>query len=202
MNTIINLISGGLIGSLTSLVQTWIKAKEKVSDQEFELKKIKAQSDADIAEINARIKIEETITEREIQVKELDADVQESVGRNGLIEATTGDRISEKVLLKMMSDTTFVGKYIMRPLIYTHLLVMDFMRGIIRPGTTATSLAFTAFVFIQAWALYCTMETVTPDQLMKMVIAPVIDLLVFIVSTVVSFWFADKSGARNFNKKH
>lgn len=202
MNTLINLISGGLIGSLTSLIQTWLKAKEKANDQEFELKKIKAESDAAIAEINARVKIEESITEREIQVKELEADVQESVGRNSLIETTTGDRISEKVLLKMIGDTTFVGKYIMRPLIYIYLLVMDFTRGIIRPGTTVTSLAFTAFVFIQAWGLYSTMTEITPNELMKMVIAPVIDLLVFIVSTVVSFWFADKSGARNFNKKH
>jgi len=201
MNTIINLLGGGLLGSLTSLFTQWMKNKEKVNDQEFELKKIKTQSDATIAEINARIQIEETITERAVQVEEIKADGQEAEGRSSLIEKTTGNYIEKDVMLKMISDDSWVG-IIMRPLIYGNSLLIELSRSIIRPFITVGSLLFNCYIFVTAWGLYSALETVSPEQIMTLVIVPTIDLLVFISSTAVGFWFADKSNVRAFSKKH
>ena len=106
MNTLINLLGGGLLGSVTSIFTQWMKNKEKVADQEFELKKIKAESDATIAEIQARVQIEQSITERMVQVEELKADVQEADGRSDLIAKTTGNYIEKDVMLKMISDNS------------------------------------------------------------------------------------------------
>lgn len=199
MDILINLLGGGLLGSLTSIFTQWMKNKEKANDQDFELKKIKAESDATIAEINARVQIEETITERMIQVEELKADVQEAQGRSSLIEKTTGNYIEKEVMLKMITDKSWVG-LIMRPLIYANNLLIELSRSIIRPVITMGSLLFNAYIFIVAWELYKTLATVTPEQIMMMVISPTINLLVFISSTAVGFWFADKSNVRNFSK--
>lgn len=201
MDILINLLGGGLLGSLTSIFTQWMKNKEKVSDQDFELKKIKAQSDATIEEIKARIQIEETITERMVQVEELKADVQEVEGRSALIEKTTGNYIEKDVMLKMISDNSWIG-LIMRPFIYANNLLIELSRSIIRPFITVGSLLFNAYIFIVGWELYKTLATVTPEQIITMVISPTINLLVFISSTAVGFWFADKSNVRTFNKKH
>lgn len=201
MNTIINLLGGGLLGSLTSLFTQWMKNKEKVADQEFELKKIKAESDAIIAEIQARVQIEQSITERMVQVEELKADVQEADGRSDLIVKTTGNYIEKDVMLKMISDNSWIG-LIMRPFIYANNLLIELSRSIIRPFITVGSLLFNCYIFVTAWGLYSTLATVTPEQIMTLVIVPTIDLLVFISSTAVGFWFADKSNVRAFSKKH
>ena len=199
MNTILNLLSGGLLGSVTSLFNQWMKTKEKANDQEFELKKIKAQSDATIAEIQARVQIEQSITEREVKVEELRADTNEAIGRNDLIKDVTGNYISQDVMIKMITDESIVGK-IMRPFIYLNNLFMELARGVIRPLITIGSLAFNCYIFITAWALYSALEKVSPEQILTLVIVPTIDLLVFISSTAVGFWFADKSNVRSFTK--
>lgn len=199
MELITNLLSGGLIGSITSLVNQWFKHKEKQSDQEFELKKIKATSDAAIAEINARIEVEESITERAIAVEELKADVEESKGRNALIASVTG-QINTDIMLKMISDDSWVGKAF-RPFIYLHILFMDALRGTIRPLVTAGSIGFSCYVFIVAFEMYSKLETINPNDIMLYVIKPMIALLVFIVGVVVGFWFADKSSTRKFLSK-
>ena len=201
MNTLINLLGGGLLGSVTSIFTQWMKNKEKVADQEFELKKIKAESDATIAEIQARVQIEQSITERMVQVEELKADVQEADGRSDLIAKTTGNYIEKDVMLKMISDNSWIG-LIMRPFIYANNLLIELSRSIIRPFITVGSLLFNCYIFVTAWGLYSTLATVAPDQIMTLVIVPTIDLLVFISSTAVGFWFADKSNVRAFSKKH
>ena len=201
MNTLINLLGGGLLGSVTSIFTQWMKNKEKVADQEFELKKIKAESDATIAEIQARVQIEQSITEREVRVEELKADVQEANGRSDLIAETTGDYIKKDVMIKMISDDTWIG-LIMRPFIYANNLLIELSRSIIRPFITVGSLLFNCYIFVTAWGLYSALGTVTPEQIMTLVIVPTIDLLVFISSTAVGFWFADKSNVRAFTKKH
>lgn len=201
MNTLINLLGGGLLGSVTSIFTQWMKNKEKVADQEFELKKIKAESDATIAEIQARVQIEQSITEREVKVEELKADVQEANGRSNLIAETTGDYIKKDVMLKMISDNSWVG-LIMRPFIYANNLLIELSRSIIRPFITVGSLLFNCYIFVTAWGLYSALGEVTPEQIMTLVIVPTIDLLVFISSTAVGFWFADKSNVRAFSKKH
>lgn len=201
MDILINLLGGGLLGSLTSIFTQWMKNKEKVSDQEFELKKIKAESDATIEEIKARIQIEETITERMVQVEELKADAKEVEGRSSLIEKTTGNYIEKEVMIKMISDNSWIG-LIMRPFIYANNLLIELSRSVIRPFITLGSLLFNAYIFIVGWELYKTLATVTPEQIVTMVISPTINLLVFISSTAVGFWFADKSNVRSFSKKN
>ena len=149
MNTLINLLGGGLLGSVTSIFTQWMKNKEKVADQEFELKKIKAESDATIAEIQARVQIEQSITERMVQVEELKADVQEADGRSDLIAKTTGNYIEKDVMLKMISDNSWIG-LIMRPFIYANNLFIELSRSIIRPFITVGSLLFNCYIFVTA----------------------------------------------------
>ena len=194
-----NIVSGGILGSVTSLFSTWFKLQEKKEDNKFQIEKIEAQSKANINEINARVEIEKTITEGEIQVEELRADVEETKGRNELIQKTTGNFISDETLHIMLNDKTWTGKAF-RPIVYFTLLALEAMRGAIRPVLTAGFAWFCMYIFVDAMSLY-TKGAVSQEMLMTEVIKPTINLLLFGSSTMIGFWFSDKSMARRIQKK-
>lgn len=199
MEFLTNILGGGILGSVTSLFSTWFKLKEKREDNEFKLKMIEAQSKANIEEIKAQIEVQRTITEGEIQVEELRADVEETKGRNELIQKTTGNFISDETLHIMLNDKTWTGKAF-RPIVYFTLLALEAMRGAIRPVLTAGFAWFCMYIFIDAMALY-TKGSVSQEMLMQEVINPTINLLLFGSSTMIGFWFSDKSMARRLQKK-
>lgn len=200
MDAILNLLSGGILGTISQFIGKWFTLKEKREEREHELKLIKANTEATISEINARIQVEQTITEREIQVEELKADVEESKGRSELIAQVTGSYIPKDILEKIITDTSWTG-IIFKPLVYLHLIFMDALRGTVRPFITAGSVLFSFFIFIQAFEMYITLGTVTPDLLLEHVIKPMVNLVIFMVSTAMGFWFADKASVRRFQKK-
>lgn len=198
MEFLTNVLGGGILGSITSLFSTWFKLKEKREENEFKLKMIEAQSKANIEEIKANIEVQRTITEGAIQVEELRADVEETKGRNLLIQKTTGNFISDETLHMMLNDKTLTGK-IFRPIVYLTLLTLEASRGMIRPVLTAGFSWFCMYIFIDAMALYSKGQ-IDPTLLMNEVIKPTINLLLFGASTMIGFWFADKSMARRFQK--
>ncbi len=193
-----NLIGGGLLGAVSSIFNGWLKHVDQKDKRRHQLALIKANSDAAVREIEARIKIQHEITEGNIQEAEMRAEENEMHGRNAMIEKLTGRYASENILEKMMDDNSLLGK-IFRPFIYLHVLVMDFLRGIIRPLVTSGSIVFAFYVFVTAFDMYQKMNgTIAPSDLMDSVIKPIINLLIFIVSVVIGFWFADKSASRRF----
>lgn len=199
MDFITNILSGGILGSVTSLFSTWFKIKEKREDNEFKLKMIEAQSKANIEEIKANIEVQRTITEGAIQVEELRSETEESKGRSLLIQKTTGNFISDETLHMMLSDKTWTGKAF-RPIVYFTLLSLEAMRGAIRPVLTAGFAWFCMYIFVDAMDLY-TKGAVSQEILMQEVIKPTINLLLFGSSTMIGFWFSDKSMARRIQKK-
>lgn len=198
MEFLTNVLGGGILGSITSLFSTWFKIKEKREENEFKLKMIEAQSKANIEEIKANVEVQRTITEGAIQVEELRADVEETKGRNILIQKTTGNFISDETLHMMINDKTLTGK-VFRPIVYLTLLTLEASRGMIRPVLTAGFSWFCMYIFIDAMALY-SKGKIDPVLLMNEVIKPTINLLLFGASTMIGFWFADKSMARRYQK--
>jgi len=197
MDFFTNILSGGILGVVTSLTNVWFKYKADKESHAFQLAKIKAQSDASIEEIKANIQVQQIVTEGNIKLEDAKSDTAESVGRSSLIAKLTGNYISDGILKLMLNDTSLSGR-IFRPLIYLHLLFMDAVRGLIRPVLTV------GVIFYVAWIIN---QTLTPyllsgdkDVLMKMIITPAVQLILFSASTVISFWFADKASSRRFQQ--
>jgi len=191
MDFFTNILSGGLLGVVTSLTSTWFKYKSDKESHAFELAKIKAQSDASIEEIKANIQVQQIIQEG-------NSDTAESVGRSSLIEKLTSNYISDTILKKMITDDSLSGR-IIRPFIYIHLLFMDAIRGLIRPVLTVGIVYYVTYIINLSLKNYMTIGF-SETELMNLVIKPSVELILFSTSTVISFWFADKSMSRRFQK--
>lgn len=198
MEFLANLLSGGVLGAVSSIFNGWLKHIDEKDRRKFQLEMIKANSDAAVREIEARVKIQKEITEGNVRSEEMAAERAEMNGRNQLVERLTGRYFGDDILMKMLNDDSIIGK-IFRPVIFFHVLFMDAIRGVIRPLVTSGSILFSFYVFVEAFGLYQKLGgNLDPSELMDNVIRPTIDLLIFTVSVVVGFWFADKSAARRF----
>lgn len=198
LDFLMNIFSGGALGVVTSMFSTWFKFKEKQQADKHELDLIAAQSAASINEINANVEAQKVVTEGEVKLEENRADTAEAVGRSTLISTLTGKYLSDDILKIMLNDNTFVGK-LFRPLIYLHVLFMDAVRGLIRPMLTVGIIYYVTYIVNISMKQYLASDT-GMDSLMNMVIQPSIMLILFSASTVIGFWFADKSMARRFQK--
>ena len=198
MDFLTNILSGGVLGVFTSAFSTWFKYKEKQQDNKFKLQMIKAQSDASIQEIKAQVEVQNIVTEGNVKVEESKADTMENVGRSSLLEKLTGKYLSDDTLKIMLTDDSLVGR-VFRPLIYLHILFMDAVRGLIRPVLTVGIVWYVAYIVNISLHKYLTMDN-GETELMQMVIHPAIQLILFSASTVIAFWFADKSMSRRFQK--
>ena len=198
MNFLTDILSGGLLGSFTSIFASWLKFKQQKEQNEFELKKFKLESEATVAEINAQIEVNKTITEGAISLEETRADTAEVVGRAGLIESLTGKYLKDDVVKIMLKDNSTVG-LIFKPLIYLHLLFMDAVRGLIRPVLTIGIVIYVMTIIDTALDSYL-LDDFGEENLMLMVIKPAIQLILFSASTVIAFWFSDKAMSRRYQK--
>jgi len=191
MEFLTNIFSGGILGVFTSIFSTWFKYKEQQENNRFRLDMLKAQSDASVREIEANIQVQQVLTEGAIEANE-------SVGRSSLIQNLTGKYLSDDILKTMINDTSLVGT-IFKPLIYLHVLFMDAIRGLIRPMLTVGIVWYVTYIINISLDSYLA-DDFGAENLMTMVIKPTIQLILFSASTVISFWFADKSMARRFQK--
>jgi len=191
MEFITNVLSGGVLGVFTSIFSTWFKYKEQQESNKFKLDMLKAQSDASIKEIEANLQVQQVITEGVIEANE-------SVGRSSLIQNLTGKYMSDDIVKLMLNDGSWVG-VVFKPLIYLHILFMDAVRGLIRPILTVGIVWYVTYIINISLDTYLA-DDFGAENLMIMVIKPTIQLILFSASTVISFWFADKSMSRRFQK--
>ena len=198
MDFFTNILSGGILGVVTSLTNVWFKYKADKEEHAFQLAKIKAQSDASIEEIKANIQVQQIVTEGSIKLEENKADTAESVGRNSLIAKLTSNYISDSILKLMLNDNSLSGR-IFRPLIYLHLLFMDAVRGLIRPVLTVGIVWYITYIINMSLSKYMG-ATFSQTDLMDLVIRPAIELILFSASTVIAFWFSDKATSRRFQQ--
>jgi len=198
MDFFTNILSGGLLGSVTSIFATWFGYKQQKEQNEFELKKFKAESEANLNEIKAQIEVDKVITEGAISLEEAAADTAEATNRAGLIERLTGKYLKDDVVKMMISDKTKIG-LVFRPLIYLHLLAMDAIRGLIRPVLTIGIVWYVMVIIDTALEEYL-LDDFGTENLMLAVIKPALQLILFAASTVISFWFSDKAMSRRYQK--
>jgi len=199
MDFLMNIFSGGLLGAVTNLFGAWMKHKDQQEKNSHELKMVKATSEAALAEIQANVQVSKVVAEGNVLMEEARSDTAESIGRSGLIENLTGKYLKDGIVEKMIDDNSWTGKAF-RPLLYGHLLLMDAVRGLVRPVLTVGVIGYISFVVN---------KTLTPfvlsgdaELLMRTVTQPSVQLLLFSASTMVGFWFADKSMAKDYRKSN
>lgn len=209
MNTIMeflgNGLSGGLFGILGGLGTAWIKANadekersfklaENQSKRDHELKMIGAETEAAIKEIEANVMRDKIIMEGK-------ADIEESIGRNDAIIKLSENYVKESLIEKMMFNTNKWTLWITMPvalcITFIHGLV-DISRTMVRVIVTYGSVAFSCYVTYMAFKMYQELGIVMTSGELFEIIKTMLRLLTFTTSTVVGFWFMDKSMSRKF----
>lgn len=209
METLLNIfdggVLGGLIGALGGLGTAWLKVKADREQRQFTLEEnkskrahsldmIKAETDATIKEVEANVKRDQILMEGK-------ADIEESKGRNDAILKLSENYVKADLVEKMMFNDNKWTAWITLPIAllitFVHGIV-DVSRTLVRVTVTYGAVAFSCYVTWYAFELYGQLGIVmSPEQLYSIIIT-MLKLLTFTTSTVIGFWFMDKSMSRKF----
>ena len=170
-----SIVSGGLTGIAGVVVQRYADYKNKQLD--IEMNKVKFQNDIDLKQIdleiiqeesNARVKVAEIETEGRSDVADSNAFSQSFY--------TEPQRYSEKVKTTQGQAWLFV--------------VLDFIRGLIRPTLTVYLCVLSTLVYTQARTLI--EQGLSPTESLDLV-KQVVGTILYLTTTCVLWWF----GTRN-----
>jgi len=209
METILNFLggglSGGLFGILGGLGTAWLKYSDDKAERQFrlaelkskqkhEVEMIKAETDAAVREVEANIRKTKIATEGQIELAE-------TAGRNQAIERLSKNTIESSFLEKMLFKSHGWKSYFAIPiglLIITLQGFVDILRTLVRPVITYGSVGFSMYVTYYAFTMYQQMGLQLSSEDLYHIIQDMIKLLTFTTSTVIGFWFMDKSMSRKF----
>lgn len=210
LDTILGLLgSGGIVGILGGFANSWMKYKmekderafkleENKSKREHDLKMIEAETKSNLAEIEANVRRDKIISEGK-------SDELENIGRNENIVKLSENYVKSTLIEKMMFNTNKWSAWLTVPcaifITFVHGLV-DVSRTLVRVIVTYGSVAFSCYV---TWMCFEMLKqlgvAVTAGQVLE-ILTTMLKLLTFTTSTVVSFWFMDRSMSRRFQEKN
>jgi hypothetical protein len=157
-------------------------------NNEHEIEKIRANSEAMKLEAEANIKIAEAKTAGEIQVAELDVFKKS-------IESGDKDLVKEGYI-----DKLFTIRWL-APLGAFLVLLMGFvdtLRNFIRPGVTLYMLGATTWL---AYLSYSAMDKTLSNAQLAGVFEMLVQSVIYITVTCVSWWFGDRQLYKMISKK-
>lgn len=212
METILNFLggglSGGLFGILGGLGTAWIKTRADEKEREYklaeaknlrehELAMVSAETDSMIKEVEANVRRDQIITDGK-------ADIEESRGRNESILKLSENYIKQSLIEKMMFNSNKWTAWLTIPIsiliTFIHGIV-DISRTLVRVIVTYGSVAFSSYVTYMAFGMYKDLGIVMSGDELYEIIQTMLRLLTFTTSTVIGFWFMDKSMSRKFQNQ-
>ncbi len=184
------MIVEGLVGVATGLLgnvlTSFTNLKTQKLKNQHEVAMIKVETEAMAAEAAMQIKVTETNVAGELARLE-----ETTYGKN--IELANKPSLNNRLLEKLFDSpwTAWVAT------ILAFLLgVVDFLKGVMRPGLTLYLVALTS------WITYYAAELLTAKQgLMDAIMAAalfnkVVDIVIYLTVSVVTWWFADRRVAK------
>lgn len=211
MDTILNFLggglSGGLFGILGGLGTAWLKQKADEKAHQYKLETMKEKNKYNLqmitAETEATIKEVEANVRRDQIIMDGKADIEESKNRNKSILKLSENYVKASLVEKMMFNSNKWSAWITIPIAilitFIHGLV-DVSRTLVRVIVTYGSVAFSCYVTYMAFGMYKDLGIVMSGDELYEIIQTMLRLLTFTTSTVIGFWFMDKSMSRKFQK--
>lgn len=184
------MIVEGLVGVVTGLLGNVITSFTNIKTQKLknqhEVAMIEAETKAMQAEAAMQIQITETKVAGEL------ARIEEA-NYGKVLELANKPTLDSRIIEKLFDSpwTAWLGT------ILTFLLgVVDFLKGVMRPGLTLY------LVFLTSWITYYAADVLSTKQgLMDVSMASglfnkVVDIVIYLTVSVVTWWFADRRVAK------
>jgi len=211
--TILSVFDGGVLGGLFGIVgglgTSWIKYKADEKERAFKLaenkdkrahslKMIKAETEATVREVEANVRRDQILMDGR-------ADIEESKGRNAAIMKISENTVAQSLVERMMFNKSAWSAWVTAPV----SLLITFIHGfvdisgrLVRITVTYGAVVFSAYVTWMAFDMYTELGIVMTAPQLYSIINTMLQLLTFTTSTVIGFWFMDKSMSRKFQNKH
>jgi hypothetical protein len=182
------ILGGGVTGLIGTAFSSWMNFKQQKMNNEHEIAKIKANSEAMKLEAEANIKIAETKTAGEIQVAEMKA-FEKSMEEGGK------DMVKEGYIDKLLTSKWLA------PLGAFLVLLMGFvdaLRNFIRPGVTLYMLGATTWL---AYLSYSAIDKALSNAQLASIFEMLVQSIIYTTVSCVSWWFGDRQLYKMISKK-
>lgn len=182
LETAFGLFSGLLGTALTSFTNY----KTQKMKNEHEATMVKLEKEAMIAEAQMNIQITEAKVQGEIvQLEEI------NYGKN--LELANERSIDNSLIGKLFASpwTAWLGS-----LMVFFLSVVDFLKGLMRPGLTLYLVALTSWITWYAAGILSAKEPLLDVNAAAELFTKVVDIVIYLTVSVVTWWFADRRVAK------
>lgn len=209
MSWLVDLIGGGALGGLFGIIGSWgnawlkQRADEKMHENNLEIMReknkynllmITAETDATIAEVEANVKRDQIIMDGK-------ADIEESKGRNNAVLKLSENYVKPSLTTKMLFNKVWYSAIFTIPVALFIILIqaiVDILRTLVRVVVTYGSVAFSMVVTYIALDMFNKLGIAISGEQLYEIVQTMLRLLTFTTSTVIGFWFMDKSMSRKF----
>jgi len=174
-----SIFSGGLTGLLGVAFQRFfdfLKVK-----QEIEMKKLDHEHEANMRKIDGELMAQEWAART--QVATIEATARETVAAETSFAASFNSEPKQ-----------YSAKVKLGPVTGFLLVLLDFLRGIVRPGLTIYLCVITTMIYVEARAIMANVSFSTADAMA--VHDHIISTILYLTTTCVLWWF----GTRNSQK--
>lgn len=211
MDTVLNFLgnglSGGLFGILGGLGTAWLKSRAEEKEREYKLKENKSKREHDLkmikAETEATLKEIEANVMRDQIMMDGKADIEESKDRNLAILKLSENYVKASLVEKMMFNKSPWTAWITMPIGLLITLIhglVDVSRTLVRVVVTYGAVAFSCYITYMTFGMYTELGVAMSGPELYQIVQTMLRLLTFTTSTVVGFWFMDKSMSRKFQR--
>ena len=174
-----SIFSGGITGLLGVAFQRFfdfLKVK-----QELEMKKMDHEHEANMRRIDGELMAQEWAART--QVATIEATAKETVAAETSFAASFG-----------MEPKQYSARANIGPVTGFLLVLLDFLRGLVRPGLTVYLCAITTLIYVEARAIMASVSFTSADAIN--VHDHIISTILYLTTTCVLWWF----GTRNSQK--
>lgn len=178
LSGVASILGGGITGVIGSVAQRIFEYKTK--KLEIELQKEKFANEQALRKLDAEIMSQEWAARAKVAQVEGEANIETEDAKAFASALTSEPKLYHEGTLTSAQNWLMV--------------VLDFARGIIRPGLTIYLCALTTLIYIQARAVMG--HFIDPTQAYNLVDG-IVQTVLYLTSTCVLFWF----GTRNTGKK-
>ena len=196
------LLSGGVTGLIGTVFSSWNARKLKeleMSDRDkqrsHDVAIIKAESEAMIAESKAQIQIEGERIAGEIELAETAAFTE-------TIKANQEQVFNESYMEKLFSATGWI-RYLSIPagiLLAVFSGLVDFVKGMARPGITIYLLSVSTWITVKAWNLLDSLDASLTPVMAMAIVSDAVNIVLYLTVTAVTWWFGDRMATKGLAK--
>ena len=179
-------ILGVFSGILGSGITAFTNFKMQKLKNEHEEKMVHLEKEAMIAEAQMNIKITETQVQGELLQLE-----ERNFGKN--IELANSRAVDNKMIDKLFASrwTAWLGS-----LLVFSLGVVDFLKGLMRPGLTLYLVGLTSHLTFFAADILAYKQALMDVDTAAELFTKVVDIVIYLTVAVVTWWFADRRVAK------